>query len=183
MFGVYGQIFSFYLLICTGIIPITLMITFGLLLLKNLRQSRSRVGTDNNTVALRERDASLLKLVLMEVAVYIICTITYPSMVVYNQVTASITASKSADRRQIESFLNFLTNSFLLYLNYNTTFYVHLATSQAFRKEVKKFTLSCATKLTKKPNNTTNQITATSNTQKKTTATTDKHSPMSWKRS
>ena len=55
--------------------------------------------------------------------------------------TNSIVLNKSAERRQIESFMNFITMSLLLYLNYNTTFYIHILTSTAYRSEVKQLVL------------------------------------------
>ena len=167
VFGVYGQIFSWYILIFTGFTPICLMITFGILLVKNLRQWQLRVGPGNTNANLKKRDISLLKLVLMEVAVYIVCTIMYPCVTIYTQVTASIATSKSADRKQIESFINFITMSLLLYLNYNTTFYVHLGTSKAFRNEVKQFLRKCIGKFSKNPQNYENRMTTANNPQKR----------------
>ena len=167
VYGLYGQIMGIYALICTGIIPITLMTVCSVLLLRNLRQLRSRVVPDNTTVTLRKRDASLMKLVLVEVAVYIACTIGHPSITIYNQATADIAASKSVDRKQIESFVNFIAMSFLLYLNWNTTFYVHLATSQTFRKEVIRFLRSSFGKLFGCRSNTASRIATTANTQKR----------------
>lgn len=168
VFGVYGQVFSWYILVFTGIVPIGLMSTFGILLAKNLRAVRSRVGPGNTNANLKKRDISLLKLVLMEVAVYIVCTITHPFVVIYTQATASVAASKSADRKQIESFINFITMSLLLYLNYNTTFYVHLTTSKAFRNEVKQFVRKCIGKLNRNTQKNENRMTTASNLQKRT---------------
>jgi len=143
VYGLYGQIFSFYIAVCTGLIPIFSMITFGLLLLKNLPRSRLLVHPANSINQLNRRDVSFIKLVLIEIIIYIICTLTYPAMTIYIQVTSYMQSSKSVERRQIESFINYITMSLLLYLNYNTTFYVHLMTSKTFRNEVKQLILRC----------------------------------------
>ncbi len=56
-------------------------------------------------------------------------------------VTNTTIPDKTAERRQIESFTSFITLSFFLYLNYNTTFYVHICTSKMYRTEVKQLIL------------------------------------------
>ncbi|CAF1146129.1 unnamed protein product [Adineta steineri] len=154
VYGIYGQIFSFYIAIFTGLIPIILMISFSVMLVKNLHRLRSQVQSIHGTHRLSRRDVSLMKLILVEVIVYIICTIMYPSMTIYTQVTSYMTSNKSAQQKGIESFINFITMSLLLYLNYNTTFYVHVITSKAFRNEVKQLLLKC---IRRSPNNLTNQ--------------------------
>ncbi|CAF1253967.1 unnamed protein product [Adineta steineri] len=142
VYGIYGQIFSFYIAICTGFIPIVLMTSFSILLVKNLNSVRLQiVPTNNNNVRLNRRDVSFIKLILVEVVVYIICTILYPPVTIYSQVTSYMVLNKTAERKQIESFITFITMSLLLYLNYNTTFYVHFITSRAFRQEVKQLFL------------------------------------------
>jgi hypothetical protein len=140
-YGIYGQIFSFYTLIFTGIIPISTMISVSILLMNTLRQIRSRVRPLGNTRRLNRRDTRFMKLVLVEVVVYILFTFTYPFMSIYTNITDNIGLVKSAERIQIESFISFITMSLLLYLNYNATFYVHIFTSKTYRAEVKQLIL------------------------------------------
>jgi hypothetical protein len=147
VYGIYGQIFSFYSLIFTGIIPVSVMASFFILLLNTLRQSRFRVQPFENTRRLNQRDMNLMKLVLIEMIVYIVCTINYPLVSIYMQITNNMGLDKSADRKQIESFVNFIAMSVLLYLNYNTTFYVHICTSKSYRTEVKSVVLKSIGKL------------------------------------
>jgi hypothetical protein len=141
VYGIYGKVFSIYSIIFTGLIPISAMIFFGIMLLNALRQSRFRVQPLENTRRLNRRDINLMKLVLAEVIVYIICTFGYPLMYLYLNITNGIILDKSTERKQIESFINFITMAFLLYLNYNTTFYIHICTSKTYRIEVKQFIL------------------------------------------
>ncbi|CAF1193760.1 unnamed protein product [Adineta steineri] len=143
VYGIYGQIFSFYVVIFTGFIPIVSMISFGILLGKSLKSLHAQIQPLNSCHRLNRRDISLIKLVLVEIIVYIICTALYPPMTVYTQITSSMASSKTAERKQIETFINFIIMSFLLYLNYNTTFYVHLITSKSFRNQVKDLILKC----------------------------------------
>lgn len=143
VYGIYGQIFSYYITIFTGLIPIFLMIFFAILLVKRIRRSLSQVQPLNTNNRLHRREVFLIKVVLVEIVVYIVCTFMYPPVTVYLQVTSSITPSKTAERQQIESFVNFIFMSLLLYLNYNTAFYIHISTSKIFRNEVKQFVLKC----------------------------------------
>jgi hypothetical protein len=123
------------------------MASFFILLLNTLRQSRFRVQPFENTRRLNQRDMNLMKLVLIEMIVYIVCTINYPLVSIYTQITNNMGLDKSADRKQIESFVNFIAMSVLLYLNYNTTFYVHICTSKSYRTEVKSVVLKSIGKL------------------------------------
>jgi hypothetical protein len=43
---------------------------------------------------------------------------------------------KSEERQQIESFINYLTQSFLMYLNTALPFYIYILTSSSFRKNI-----------------------------------------------
>ncbi len=140
-YGIYGQIFSFYSLIFTGSIPIVTMISISILLMKDLRQLRSRVRPVDYTRRVNRRDIKFIKLVFVEVIVYILCTFAHPLTLIYTQITNTTVLNKSAERKQIESFINFITMSLLLYLNYNTTFYVHILTSKVYRMEVKQLIL------------------------------------------
>ena len=141
VYGIYGQIFSFYSLIFTGTIPISVMIYCSVMVTKSLRQLHSRVRPDGGIRPLNRRDKKLMKLVLVEVIIYILCTFAYPVMSIYINITNNMILNKTAERKQIESFSTFITMSLLLYLNYNTTFYVHSLTSKSYRMEVKQFIL------------------------------------------
>jgi hypothetical protein len=74
-------------------------------------------------------------------SIYIFCTFTYPLMLIYTNITNNMIRNKTAERKEIESFINFITMSLLLYLNYNTTFYVPILTAKTYRTEVKQWIL------------------------------------------
>ncbi|UJR20413.1 hypothetical protein I4U23_023544 [Adineta vaga] len=143
VYGLYGQIYSMYQLICFGIIPTVLMILFSILTVTNIRYIRSQVApiishqhTNPNFAIFRKRDIHLFKLVISEIIVSFICTFPYTINTIYSVLTSDIT-NKSIERLQIESFCVFFTMWFLLYLKYSTTFYTYAATSKIFRTEVK----------------------------------------------
>ncbi|CAF1391909.1 unnamed protein product [Adineta steineri] len=141
LYGLYAQIIGFYSLILTGTIPILSMILINILIKKALRQLRTRIQPIDNTRQIRQRDIQFIKLMMVEVIVFIICTATYPLMFLYTNISNSIILNKTNERKQIETFLSFITMSVLLYMNYNTMFFVHSFTSKTYRMEVKEFIL------------------------------------------
>ncbi len=68
-------------------------------------------------------------------------------MTFYLTLTNDIISNKSSERLNIESFINFVTMSLLLYLNYNTTFYVYFIASESFRNSIKELAVKCLTAL------------------------------------
>jgi hypothetical protein len=112
--------------------------------MRNLKQMRSRIqpttremGEKNSSInTLRKRDRDLMKMVLIEVMFYVISTLPFSIYLVYQMITTNYIKSK--ERKQIESFINYLTQSFLMYLNTALPFYIYLATSPSFRRECKK---------------------------------------------
>ena len=139
VYGLYGQIFSYYNLALTGIIPVVCMTSISIPLMKNLRQVRSRIQPHDNNGHLNRRDVKLMKIVLAEVVVYVFCSIGNPLMTIYSTTTSSLGIQKSTERKQIETFTSFITMSLLLYLSYNTSFYVHFFASKTYRQEIKQF--------------------------------------------
>ncbi|CAF1215347.1 unnamed protein product [Adineta ricciae] len=183
IYGLFGQIFAIYIIVFTSFLPLFLMIVFGSMLANNLRHLRTKVQpqgdnpivVNNNNPRLNKRDASLMRLVLVEVLIYVCCTFSFPIMQIYNQVTSSMNSSKSTQQKQIESFINFMIQSFLLYLNYSTTFYVYLLTSKAFRNEVKQLLMKYTRKIHGNAHNQPDEINSVARVQRerqvKTTTT------------
>ncbi|CAF1422164.1 unnamed protein product [Adineta ricciae] len=62
LYGLYGFLFSVFQLLSFGILPSVLMIVFALLLIKNIRQSRTRSGSHYTKSFLRKRDRNLIEL-------------------------------------------------------------------------------------------------------------------------
>lgn len=132
-------IYTIYNLITTGLLPPFAMAIFGYLVIANLKQIRSRIKTNTSGSktegVLRKRDRALMRLTLIEVIVYLTTTIPYTIVLVYSTITASM--NKTSERQKIESFINYLAQSFLLYLNNALPFWVYMASSRAFRLEFK----------------------------------------------
>jgi hypothetical protein len=145
VYGLYGLIFSIYSFVCFGTIPTSLMIIFGILLMIKLRQVRSRVQAFHDNAYIRRPDFNLGRVILGEVIVSVLCTFTYPLMTFYLTLTNDTVPNKSSDRLKIESFVNFITMSVLLYLNYSAMFYVYFIASKSFRHSVKELVKKCIT--------------------------------------
>ncbi|CAF2517097.1 unnamed protein product [Rotaria sp. Silwood2] len=139
----YLMIYTIYYMIFTGILPPLLMIIFSVLVMKTLRKLRSRVqpkrgnrGNSQSINVIRKRDRDLMKMIFTEVMFYVITTMPYSIYLIYKVITDSLI--KSQQQKQIETFINYMVQSFMLYFNTAASFYIYIATSPAFRRELKK---------------------------------------------
>jgi hypothetical protein len=145
-FGKYGLIYSIYSFIVAGFLPPTLMITFGVLTIRNLRHIHSRVQPNIIRVAhIHRKDYYLSVMLMCEVTVYFISTISYPIQTLYLTITRDVI--KSSTRIEIESFITFLAYSFLIYINSAATFYIYIGTSHAYRRQCRRFIIRCWRKI------------------------------------
>lgn len=145
VYGLYGVIYSIYSFVFFGTIPTSSMVIFGSLLMIKLRQLRTRVQPFHDNIYVRRIDTNLGRVILAEVIVSVFCTFTHPLMTFYLTLTNDTVPNKSSDRLKIESFINFITMSLLLYLNYSTMFYIYFMTSKSFRNSVKQLIGKCIT--------------------------------------
>ncbi|CAF1482238.1 unnamed protein product [Adineta steineri] len=139
-FGVYYVVYQVYNSIFLGLLPPILMSAFGFLAYYNMKKLHLRVrpignNSDHNG-RVNRHDRDLLLMVLTEVVVYFLTTIPYPFVVLEIAVTNYMGVIKSAERVEIENFLNSTTLT-LLYLNNSSPFYTYFAASKAFRKDCK----------------------------------------------
>ena len=135
--GIYSLIFSIYVVIFAGFIPPILMSVCSLITLRNLHSVHVRIHTTNiqTNRVMRRRDFHLTRMLTAQVVVYILTTTPYPLNTLYAAITLSNT--KNNDQQVIESFIYFITSTFLLFINPSASFYIYIVTSKAFRKEFK----------------------------------------------
>jgi len=135
--GIYNLIFSIYALIFAGIIPPVLMSIFSLITLRNLHSVRIRIHVVNQQTnrVMRQRDFQLTRMLIAQVVVYVFTTTPYPLNALYEAITISM--NKSIDRQILESFVYFLTGTFLLFINPALSFYIYILSSKAFQSEFK----------------------------------------------
>jgi hypothetical protein len=137
--GTCDIIYTVYITCFTGIFPILPMIIFGILIIKNLKEMRTRVqptaSLESGATILRKRDRDMMKMLLIEL---MICTITIaPNNVTHIYKTATAYVVKTKERQQIETFVYYISRVFLLYLANTISFWVYISTSQTFRLEWK----------------------------------------------
>ena len=132
MTGAYILIYGLYSSMAAGLCPPVLMTVFSLLAIRYRRQLQTRLNT---TRKVSKRDHAMMVMLMSEVVVYVISTSLYPTVTLYLAITNQYT--KGTERVQIESFVNYLGGSFLIYLNPASAFFVYIIASQSFRKEVR----------------------------------------------
>ncbi|CAF1354659.1 unnamed protein product [Didymodactylos carnosus] len=135
--GFYLLFFSIYTVIFATIIPPLSMILFILLIFNNLKQIRKRIQPTltPHQIHIKQRDYQLMKMLWLQVSVYICSTLLYPPALLYIAITKDI--QKNNTRLAIESLMIFLTTGFLIYINVSMPFYLYLFISKTFRKEYK----------------------------------------------
>jgi hypothetical protein len=151
-YGLYGKVFSIYTIII-NILPGCLMIVAGFLTMRNMHHRQTRINPlpqlTNKERHTHKKEFDLLKIVVAEVCVYLILNTSYPADSLYMSLTSDTV--KSADRVRIETFVNFIAQSCLLYFISSSNFFIYMASSSSFRQEVKKILLRFKRQLRHQP--------------------------------
>jgi hypothetical protein len=139
VYGLYGTVFSIYNIII-NFLPGCFMIFAGFLTMRNVYHSRTRIDPLAQITTrgqhMHKKELDLLKIVVIEVCVYLILTTSYPIDLLYTSLTSNI--AKSADRVRIETFVNFIAQNCLLYFTSSSNFFIYVVSSSSFRQDVKK---------------------------------------------
>jgi hypothetical protein len=138
--GVYGVFFSIYISIDSGILPIFLMLLFGLLTAKNVHQTKRRIGVtarikqDQPVQAnkMSKKDVQLHRMLANQIFLFLILNIPNPCYLVYHAFT--MYTVKSPFRLTVELFVNNMTYV-PLYLGFALTFANFAISSSMFRRE------------------------------------------------
>ncbi|CAF1165676.1 unnamed protein product [Adineta steineri] len=139
--GAYGVFFSTYIAIDSGILPLFLMLVFGLLTVKNIHKTKQRIGpgggTNENRPAqgskMSKKDAQLHKMLAHQITLFIVLNLPNPCYLVYSAFT--INTPKSSLRTTIEAFASNMTYV-LIYLGFSLTFANFATSSEIFRREL-----------------------------------------------
>jgi hypothetical protein len=143
--GIYGMFFSIYISIDSGILPLSLMIIFGLLTINNIHQTKRHirpnaaavdVGRFVRTGRVPKKDAQLHKMLANQIIIFLILNIFNPCALVYRSLT--LYTVKSPLRLTVELFINNMTYV-LIYLGFALTFVNFIISSAMFRREFLKF--------------------------------------------
>jgi hypothetical protein len=127
--GTYAFFYAMYSLVVIGILPLFLMILFGVLAWRNLQLIRSRVAPtgaaaqSRQNVQINKRDRDLMKMLSGEVLVYCVTTIPYPINLIYSVSTSSMASSKDAVRVAVESLVGYIITPLLNFMYCCVQFY------------------------------------------------------------
>lgn len=132
---------SFFAPIISCILPIVLMIIFGILMIINVRNVHNRLVPHSNNErieCLRSNDRQLIVMLLFQVLVTTLLSIPYFALAIYNAIVVVILQYKLSTSG--EAIYNFAYNLFrlLYYTNPIVTFYLYTLTGPKFRSEMKR---------------------------------------------
>ncbi|UJR19502.1 hypothetical protein I4U23_022631 [Adineta vaga] len=109
--------------------------------INNLKYKRKRRQNNCNAVSetaadriVRVRDRQTLIMLFIQTIFYIILTIPWTTFLVYSAFTSNLN-NKTSDRKSIESFAQYLTET-LAYTYSTLSFYLYTLTSPTFRREL-----------------------------------------------
>ncbi len=132
-----------YFLITYCLIPPSVMLLFGCLAIRNIRLSKRRI-VPSNTISLHRKDAQLIRMLIIQVVLFIPLTLPVGIRRLYALFTAS--NDKSQLTLATDDFAQkFLTLESIVYHSFNFFFYTMV--SSVFRKELK-LILKCGNKQT-----------------------------------
>jgi hypothetical protein len=145
--GIYGRFFSIYISIDSGILPVLLMLIFGLLTIRNVNQTKRRIGptavinNDRRDTGGRiaHKDTQLYRMLTNQICIFIILNILNPCYLVYASFT--INSVKSPLRATVELFINNMTYV-LIDLGFSLTFATFILSSNMFRQEFQRVILT-----------------------------------------
>jgi hypothetical protein len=138
--GIYRTFLGFWHMVMSSLFPSFLMLLFGCLTLKNVRQHRQLVQRAGENRAIRRTDRQLLRMLAAQVLVIIISTLPFCVNQLYTSFTSSFT--KSTLKIAQDNLANQIT-SVVTYFAYTTSFYLYTLAGTIFRKEVGKIFGQC----------------------------------------
>ncbi|CAF3720897.1 unnamed protein product [Rotaria sp. Silwood1] len=150
-YGLPDILYSAYIMIVLGIFPIVSLLTFGILMVMNLKEIRARARSLKNgttVTILRKRDRDMMRMLLTESIVYICTTIPNTVVLIYKAVVQNKVSS--GEYQDVELFIFFVSRIFLLYFNNSLSFWIYLSTSRSFRLELKNLFIKWFTFIKKK---------------------------------
>jgi hypothetical protein len=127
MFDFYKFFYPIYQCILVGILPPVLMSVFGFLTIHSLRQRQ------DVQAHIRQKDRDLMRMLVAEIMINIFTSIPFSANLIYGTATFFV-VDKSAQRLEIESFVNFVSQFFIHLLSV-APFYLFIISSKSFRRE------------------------------------------------
>lgn len=131
--GIYRTFFGFWHMVVYSLCPSFLMLLFGFLTLKNIRQRREIVRRNAENRSFRRTDSQLLRMLTAQVLVTIVATLPFSIYQLY----ISFTGSFQKNTFQIaQDNLAARITGIVTYFAHSTSFYLYTWVGTIFRKEV-----------------------------------------------
>jgi hypothetical protein len=136
---------SVFSLVVGSFLPAIIMITFTILIRKNLAEKRERrhglgnqqPANNRNDQLHRKRDQQALRMLFIQIIVYITISIPW-NLYSINTIISSYISNKGADRIAIEGFITAVAGAFA-FLFPALSFYLYTLTSSMYRSELSIF--------------------------------------------
>jgi growth hormone secretagogue receptor len=138
--GIYRTFLGFWHMVMSSLCPSFIMLLFGFLTLKNVRQRRQLVQRVGENRAIRRTDTQLLRMLAAQVFVIIIATLPFCVDQLYTSFTSSL--KKSTLRIAQENLAGQIT-AIVTYFVHSSSFYLYTLAGTIFRKEVLKIFGRC----------------------------------------
>jgi len=142
----YSNYLSFFTYpILSGLLPLSILVLFGLLTLKNLQAiHRRRVEPtstqEQQTITRRERsEYQMTRMALLQICTVFVSSVPFCTYSLYAAITAF---QKSPARAAIEDFV-YVTVQLLFYINQVSGFYIYFIASKQFRRQLKINSFKC----------------------------------------
>jgi uncharacterized membrane protein (UPF0182 family) len=133
--GIYRNFLGLWHMVVSSLFPSFLMLVFGLLTLRNVRQRRHLVRRAGENRAIRRTDTQLLRMLTAQVLVIIIATLPFCVFQLYSALTSSFT---KITLRIAQENLAVQITAMVTYFAHTSSFYLYTLTGTIFRKEVLK---------------------------------------------
>ncbi|CAF1089011.1 unnamed protein product [Adineta ricciae] len=131
--GHYAIFFTIYIAFDSGVLPILLMLIFGLLTVRNVRQTKARISTNvGQSSRMSKKDVQLHRMLANQIILFVILNMPNPIYLIYSSFTVNM--SKSALQSAAETFVSNMTY-LLIYLGFSLTFTNFMISSDIFRRE------------------------------------------------
>ena len=147
--GRYTSFITYYSLIVIGVGAPALMSVFGIWTMKNVQQAQHTVRPSgastiritvgvNRPYATRSKDHQLVRMLLMEIGVYILARFPATAFLIYSQITQYET--KSIEQSIVEQSIASITY-FSGFIDSSIACYINILASKTFRAELKRILL------------------------------------------
>ena len=146
--GFWPVFVSVWSLVVGSFAPAIIMVTFTLLIRKNLAEKRQRrevlssqpPTNDSRENLQRRRDQQALKMLFTQIVIYLFISIPW-NLYSTNTIVSSFITNKSADHIAVEGFITVIAGA-LAFLFPALSFYLYTLTSSMFRRELLNMTRS-----------------------------------------